>query len=324
MKILTRVQEYPAIAAYQLKNKPIPTSITSAALVGGAVFTVAGIGITVVSLVLLAGPAGTALVVIGMAVGSSGCSGLVVGSVFYGILFDEAIFSFYRKKHSHYTANGKPVLLVLTAAYDHNGVLDHNKRNFFAKLEKDYNIVFKKVSSAKQMKKEIRQIGQIEKIGGLWIEAHGDPAGITLGNGKKDVLLVYSKELKKVSKVIRNNLTKKAPIILNSCSTAGDLEIPSQDHKKALPVLNIAESIAYNAKRKVYAPKGDVASGGIKLASLTPLKVEFSSLHDCFAIAMLELLSIKKKKKVTVSISAKAAKIRNTEVQSHWQKKGES
>lgn len=128
----------------------------------------------------------------------------------------------------------RPVMLILQATEDHNGALEQRRERVLL-LEKDYRIVYKTVSSGNEFRNALETL--TEKVDVLWIRAHGNPKGISLGQNE----CLEADSLNQYSDLFKQRLAENATIILESCSTAGS-------RKNNLPCF--AEKLASSAAGK--------------------------------------------------------------------------
>ena len=76
-----------------------------------------------------------------------------------------------------------------------------------------------------------------------------------------------SPSLKTLVQEIQKRLTQNATIVLISCSTGGNASSE-----------NIAQKLASQTQRTVYAPKNDINYRGLKIDGMTPLTYKFVSV----------------------------------------------
>lgn len=120
------------------------------------------------------------------------------------------------QKHLHdiknYQPQEKPVALILEAKEDGNGAV----RSYFpARLESDYNVVYKKVSSTLECEETIRSLPNIKLI---WIAAHGYETAVIFDKVEKCLVGLSSSNLKEMLSFIKC-IPPTIPVVLHSCST---------------------------------------------------------------------------------------------------------
>ncbi len=164
----------------------------------------------------------------------------------------------------------KKVMLICEAS-DRYGAfrMTPNITKILKKFLNDHSIVYKKIGSVEDINSTIQEIKEKgQNITNLWIQAHGGPDHMELGNfllrnENPNPSLEYEEAMKfvelffpsqSVNKIDFSGLDKKANIILLSCSSGG---VP-----KYTKGLNIAEWIQYYAgpNRKVFAPREDIVA----------------------------------------------------------------
>lgn len=113
----------------------------------------------------------------------------------------------------------KPIALLIEAKEDENGAL---RMSFPKSLEPNYRIVSCRASNINDILASIDKI-QIEKIGVLWIQAHGLPNAFVLDSTPETKFGLATNLLDTTAAQpfvdVLNKLPKKASVVLQSCST---------------------------------------------------------------------------------------------------------
>jgi len=113
----------------------------------------------------------------------------------------------------------KPVLLVATNQYDHNGAFGYMGLYKYEDFQNDFKILAVEGRSDKKLIQRILHVGTAHgKIKFLVLGGHGNPTRITLGKGPGAHRAIDTRD-KKLLRRIRPVLADNAKIILNSCKT---------------------------------------------------------------------------------------------------------
>jgi hypothetical protein len=154
------------------------------------------------------------------------------------------------------SSGDKPIALVIQSESDHNGALTGS---FPKNLEPHYKIVSCTAKEGDDIIASINKV-QNEKIGLLWIQAHGLPTSFVLSSStEKQGTEIVEHHFGLSTKVLDtieskplldtlNSLPKNAPIVLESCSTG------SFQNRKKVPGLARKLSEKLN-DRMIFAPK---------------------------------------------------------------------
>jgi hypothetical protein len=223
-----------------------------------------------------------------------GCTLALISSLVFGVSFfiltinwakSWNSFENFAKTRTGEGVTDKDVILILSAAGDHNGAFGILNADSISALKKQtkYTVICKTIDSVEQLHEVVSQVAtdQKNKIQSLWIRAHGYPEGFSLSNQTPTNIKTPDisemncgnhmfARFSPVNSLLTNSislLSKDATIVLESCSTGKPL--PNRQ-------LNIAQKIsALAGGRKVFAPTRDTASVFNKIASLDSFEYRF-------------------------------------------------
>ena len=262
------IQDYPKAAFLMVKKHPICASIFVVVAVASPLLLGGGIALLVTSPFPFAIIPATGLCLAGeVFILLEITVPILISQTFY----KSSLYVLYKKKHRNFVSNEKDVLLVLIAKADHNGFIGFDRRKFFRSLEKDYTVIFRRVSSLEKMKSEIADVGKKQKISSLWVNAHGNPCGFIVGEGVQGRVDIRNYQTRSLASTIKKHLTPHGTIILDSCSTGGRVNGKKLDDS----VLNIAETLALKTQKRVYASSRNINFEGVKIVKKKSLKVKF-------------------------------------------------
>lgn len=182
-------------------------------------------------------------------------------------------------EHYDPTKGSKPIALVIQAASDYNGSLS---KSVPTQLESDYRLVTSEAEDLTDIVATINTIGK-EKIGLLWIQAHGYPEGFVLSHHQNpdqsekinvgiSTRLFDTPTVKLFIDTLRD-FPNNTPCILQSCSTG----IYEQNQQPGLARM-LSQQLP---QLKIFAPKKNGWKTSVKMLKSSTFRISMQDQLLC-------------------------------------------